>query len=64
MIERICDRLDGLPLAVELAAARTRSLSLGDIVERLDDRFRLLTTGGRTLDASSADAAPRRRLEL
>ena len=50
LIERICDRLDGLPLAVELAAARTRSLSLGDIVERIDDRFRLLTTGGRTVE--------------
>ena len=35
---------------MELAAARTRSLSLGDIVERIDDRFRLLTTGGRTAE--------------
>ena len=35
---------------MELAAARTRSLSLGDIVERIDDRFRLLTTGGRTVE--------------
>ena len=50
VVERICDRLDGLPLAVELAAARTRSLSLDDIVERIDDRFRLLTTGGRTAE--------------
>ena len=50
LVERICDRLDGLPLAVELAAARTRSLSLADIVDRLDDRFRLLTTGGRTAE--------------
>jgi predicted ATPase/DNA-binding SARP family transcriptional activator len=50
LIERICDRLDGLPLAVELAAARTRSLSLGDIAARLDDRFSLLTTGGRTVE--------------
>jgi predicted ATPase/DNA-binding SARP family transcriptional activator len=50
LIERICDRLDGLPLAVELAAARTRSLSLSDIVERIDDRFRLLTTGTRTAE--------------
>ena len=46
-IEQICERLDGLPLAVELAAARTRPLSLGDIGGRLHDRFRLLTTGGR-----------------
>jgi predicted ATPase/DNA-binding SARP family transcriptional activator len=50
LVEEICDRLDGLPLAVELAAARTRSLSLGDIVERIDDRFRLLNTGGRTAE--------------
>ncbi len=50
LVERICDRLDGLPLAVELAAARTRSLSLADLVDRIDDRFRLLTTGGRAVD--------------
>lgn len=41
----ICSRLDGLPLAIELAAARVRSLSLEQIVERIDDRFRLLTGG-------------------
>ncbi|MET0910963.1 MAG: tetratricopeptide repeat protein, partial [Ilumatobacteraceae bacterium] len=50
LVERICDRLDGLPLAVELAAARTRSLSLADLVDRLDDQFRLLTTAGRAID--------------
>ena len=44
----VCARLDGLPLAVELAAARTRTLSLGDIATRIDDRFRLLTGGDRT----------------
>ena len=49
-LEEICDRLDGLPLAVELAAARTRTLSLDDIATRIDDRFRLLTTGDRTAD--------------
>src|SRR6185369_3260129 len=43
--------LDGIPLAVELAAARTRMLSIEHIVERLDDRFRLLTEGGRTAPA-------------
>lgn len=48
LVGRICARLDGLPLAVELAAARTRSLALGDIVDRIDDRFRLLTAGART----------------
>ena len=47
-IARICDDLDRLPLALELAAARARSLSLDDIAERLGDRFGLLTTGDRT----------------
>ncbi len=51
LVDRICDRLDGLPLAVELAAARTRSLSLSDILGRIGDRFRLLTTGARTAEA-------------
>lgn len=44
----ICRRLDGIPLAIELAAARTRVLSVGEIAARLSDRFRLLTQGGRT----------------
>jgi predicted ATPase/DNA-binding SARP family transcriptional activator len=44
----ICRRLDGLPLALELAAARLRSLPLDELAERLDDRFRLLTGGSRT----------------
>ncbi|MEU5585078.1 BTAD domain-containing putative transcriptional regulator [Streptomyces chrestomyceticus] len=44
----ICRRLDGLPLAVELAAARLRALTPRQIAERLDDRFRLLTGGSRT----------------
>ncbi|MER7947159.1 BTAD domain-containing putative transcriptional regulator [Streptomyces sp. NPDC096079] len=42
-------RLDGLPLAVELAAARLRMLTLRQIADRLDDRFRLLTSGARTV---------------
>lgn len=44
----ICRRLDGLPLAIELAAARLRILTPRQIAARLDDRFRLLTTGSRT----------------
>src|SRR5580693_4794019 len=44
----VCRRLDGLPLAIELAAARLRSLSLADLRDRLDQRFRLLTGGSRT----------------
>ncbi|MFD7920606.1 BTAD domain-containing putative transcriptional regulator [Streptomyces sp. NPDC059740] len=44
----VCRRLDGLPLAVELAAARLRVLGPRQLADRLDDRFRLLTSGSRT----------------
>lgn len=44
---RICQRLDGIPLAIELAAARSRSLRVVEIADRLDDLFRLLTGGRR-----------------
>ncbi|MYS84312.1 BTAD domain-containing putative transcriptional regulator [Embleya scabrispora] len=47
-VAEICRRLDGQPLAIELAAARTRSLTPTQIAGRLDDRFRLLTGGSRT----------------
>lgn len=47
-VAEICRRLDGQPLAIELAAARTRSLTPAQIAHRLDDRFRLLTGGSRT----------------
>ena len=47
-VSEICARLDGLPLAIELAAARVRALSLAEILESLHDRFRLLTGGART----------------
>ncbi|MFN8499114.1 MAG: tetratricopeptide repeat protein [Anaerolineae bacterium] len=46
-VTQICCRLDGLPLAIELAAARMQVLSPEQIVARLDDRFRFLTLGGR-----------------
>ena len=49
LVVSICTRLDGLPLAIELAAARLRSLSLADLAGRLDQRFRLLTGGSRTV---------------
>ncbi|WP_427895740.1 BTAD domain-containing putative transcriptional regulator [Kribbella sp. GL6] len=45
---RICRALDGMPLAIELAAARLRTMSLEQLANRLDDRFRLLTGGSRT----------------
>jgi tetratricopeptide (TPR) repeat protein len=47
LVVSICRRLDGLPLAIELAAARLRSLSLAGLHDRLDQRFRLLTGGSR-----------------
>jgi predicted ATPase/DNA-binding CsgD family transcriptional regulator len=51
-VARLCRRLDGVPLAIELAAARLRALSAEQILDRLEDRFQLLTTGRR-------DAPPR-----
>jgi predicted ATPase/DNA-binding XRE family transcriptional regulator len=48
VVANICRRLDGIPLAIELAAARLNLLSLRALDERLDDRFRILTGGGRT----------------
>src|SRR6185436_3356325 len=46
-VGEICRRLDGIPLAIELAAARVKMLSVEQIRVRLDDRFRLLTGGAR-----------------
>src|SRR5206468_6546674 len=46
-VVQICQRLDGIPLALELAAARVRALPVEQIAARLDDRFRLLTGGSR-----------------
>ena len=54
MVARVCHRLDGIPLAIELAAARVNVLSIEQIDSRLNDRFRLLTGGSRT-------AVPRQR---
>ena len=48
LVAAICGRLDGIPLAIELAAARVAVLSLKQLAERLDERFRLLTSGNRT----------------
>ena len=47
-VAQLCIRLDGIPLAIELAAARVRTMSVENILQRLDDRFRLLTGGSRT----------------
>ncbi|WP_051724045.1 BTAD domain-containing putative transcriptional regulator [Micromonospora chokoriensis] len=51
MVLRICRSLDGLPLAIELAAARLRALPVAAVAARLDDRFRLLSTGSRAVSA-------------
>ncbi|GAA4562272.1 ATP-binding protein [Planotetraspora kaengkrachanensis] len=53
-VAALCRRLDGIPLAIELAAVRLRTLSVRGLVERLDDRYRWLTGGSRT-------AVPRQR---
>lgn len=50
-LTRICQRLDGIPLAIELAATAARGLSLDDLAARLDDRFRLLRGAGRSAPA-------------
>ncbi len=48
LVVSVCRRLDGMPLAIELAAARLRTMSLASLHDRLDQRFRLLTGGSRT----------------
>jgi predicted ATPase/DNA-binding SARP family transcriptional activator len=50
-VSRVCAALDGMPLAIELAAARVRMLSVREVADRLDDRFGLLTYGRRTAEA-------------
>lgn len=67
-VRRLCQRLDGIPLAIELAAVRLSSLSLNDILDRIDDRFRLLARPGHqitlrgVLDWSHALCSPAERL--
>ncbi len=51
LVAEICRRLDGIPLALELAAARVPALGLATLRERLDDRFRLLRVAGRPADS-------------
>ena len=58
-VAEICARLDGMPLAIELAAARVRALSLDEIVDGLHDRFGLLTGGAVPRCTASRPCAPR-----
>src|SRR6202011_705093 len=48
IVTEICRRLDGIPLAIELAAARVKVLSIPNLAQRLNDRFKILTGGSRT----------------
>ena len=57
VVARLCRRLDGMPLALELAAARTTALSVGQLDDRLSDALHLLTGGPRTSPDRAAPAA-------
>ena len=63
-VAELCIHLDGIPLALELAAARVRSLSVEQINARLHDRFKLLTGGTRTALPRQQTLARDARLEL
>ena len=63
-VQHICAALDGLPLALELAAARVRALDIGEIATRLDDRFRLLAPRQPDGRGAAPLAARRCRVEL
>ncbi len=64
LLTELCERLDGIPLAIELAASRTAHLSLAELADRLEQRFQLLTGGTRRRERTAADAASDLGLEL
>ena len=63
VVARLCGRLDGIPLAIELAAARVRALTFEQISERLEDPLSLLTTGSRTAPPCRHYEKPAKMLE-
>ena len=63
-VAEVCQRLDGIPLALELAAAWIEALTVDQLMARLDQRFRLLTGGGSGGNTPTANASRRRGLEL
>ena len=63
-VAEICRRLDGIPLAIELAAARVRTMALDDILARLEKRLRLLASGSTPGPAPPPDPARIDRLDL
>ena len=63
-VAQICQRLDGIALALELAAARVRTLPVERLAGELDQRFRVLTGGARTVAAPPAHPGRLGRLEL
>ena len=63
-VVELCRRLDGIPLAIELAAARTRAIAPAQILERLDERFRLLDGSSRTAVSAPSDPASGGRVVL
>ena len=64
VVAKLCEQLDGMPLAIELTAARTSAFTLDQLAERLDDRFRLLTGGAADGTASPSNLARRDGVEL
>ena len=63
-VARLVARLDGMPLAIELAAARVEALGVAQLLDRLDDRFALLAAGDRLAAGPAAVAGGHRGVEL
>ena len=64
MVARLVARLDGMPLAIELAAARVEALGVAGLLDRIDDRFALLTAGDRAAPWAATVAGGHGGVEL